>query len=102
MIYDRVNDWQTKTFPQGGAMSKLYHLQKEITELLDELVKENTDKAAIQEEYADCFILLIGSAGVFGLNSDCILKSIREKMDINEKRTWGKPDEKGVVLHIKE
>jgi hypothetical protein len=45
---------------------------------------------------------LYGSAYVFGMNLDDINLAISKKMDVNEKRKWGEPDENGVVRHIKE
>jgi hypothetical protein len=52
-------------------------------------------------EFADCFILLFGAANSAGFSYNEILKSIDEKMEINLTRKWGKPNEDGVVNHLK-
>lgn len=106
ILLDEINHFQVTTFPKSDAMSKLVHLSKEVVELFEELAKgderryDNKDK--IEMEYADCFLLLFGSAGAHGLNAEDIARIIREKLEINRNRKWGKPDEDGVVLHIKE
>ncbi len=53
-------------------------------------------------EFADCFILLFGSAASDGMTYDDIVDAINKKMEINLNRKWGKPDENGIVNHIKE
>lgn len=100
--YERVSFWQVKTFPKSTAISKLHHLQKEVVELLGELTKDSADGVAIEREYADCLILLIGSASKLGIDSEWMLRIINEKMDINEEREWGEPNEQGIYLHIKQ
>lgn len=52
-------------------------------------------------EFADCFTLLFGAASSYGMSYNDILNCIEDKMIINKKRKWGKPDENGVVNHIK-
>lgn len=54
-----------------------------------------------KSEFADCFILLFGAADIFGMSYEDICKAIDDKMSINYKRNWGKPDENGVVNHVK-
>jgi hypothetical protein len=53
-------------------------------------------------EFADCFILLFGAAASDGMSYDDICKAIDEKMEINFNRKWGKPNNDGVVNHIRE
>lgn len=103
ILIDEIMDFQVKTFPTSNPISKLHHLAKEIPELIDEL--ENgyqTDVKSTEMEYADCFLLLLGSAAIYGLSADDIQRIVREKLEINRNRKWGTPDENGVVLHIKE
>jgi hypothetical protein len=52
-------------------------------------------------EFADCFLLLFGCAAADGMTFADICQAIDDKMVINRKRNWGKPDENGVVNHIK-
>ena len=90
--------WQKETFGEATAQSKLHHLNEEIKELHHAL--GNNDPEASGLEYADCFILLYGSAAARGMSYEDICKAIRVKMDINKSRKWGKPDSLGIVNHI--
>jgi NTP pyrophosphatase (non-canonical NTP hydrolase) len=98
-LIDELHSWQEETFPHADAISKLHHLAKEVPELIEEL--KGMDDKAIRMEYADCFLLLFGSAAMHGLSAEEICDAIKEKLEINRSRTWGKPDENGVVEHIK-
>jgi len=103
-LIDELHKWQRETFPQSSPISKLHHLAEEIPELIEEIEKHyhnSGDLKATELEYADCFILLLGSAFMYGLKAEDIFRIIREKLEINKSRIWGTPDENGVVKHIK-
>ena len=103
-----INDilqFQIETFPTSNTISKLHHLSREVPELIEELEAFDKGGGSVQKvrmEYADCFLLLFGSAGIYGLNAEDIKRIVREKLEINRKRKWGKPDENGVINHIKD
>lgn len=97
--FRRVVRWQGETFPNADALSKAYHLKEEVDELIKDL-KSNSPKR--WSEYADCFMLLFGSASADGMSYEDICEAIEKKLKINRRRKWGKPDENGVVKHIKE
>ncbi len=109
--FNMVMEWQTKTFGQAHTLSKMAHLEAELLELQKEVKfqKEHSEhvsykdanKIAMESEFADCFILLFGVASSAGMSYDDIVRCINEKMEINKKRKWGKPDKNGVVNHIK-
>ena len=99
--FKEITEWQTKTFGKATALSKVKHLKQEVEELEFALDSDDTD-VSISEEFADCFILLFGAAHSHGFDLDSISKIIDNKMQINYKRKWGKPDENGVVNHVKE
>lgn len=104
-LFKRITDWQQKTFGKATSFSKLEHLKDEIEEVSDALEWFSEEKELSQqvmEEYADCFLLLYGSASCYGMSFDDITKAIAAKMDKNEARKWGEPDVRGVVKHIKE
>jgi hypothetical protein len=103
-IVSEFHEWQLVTFPDATPISELKHLEKEITELINELALDNwiPDEDAIKKEYADCFALLFGSAFVYGLSMADIAKAMAEKLEVNKKRKWGTPDKDGGVYHIKE
>jgi len=97
--FEDISKWQRATFGEATTMSKLAHLNEELTELNNELILGNKESA--KSEFADCFILLFGAADQYGLTYEDICKCIDEKMVINKNRKWGKPKENGVVNHIK-
>lgn len=90
----RINKWQNDTFPKSDSFSKMKHLKKEIVELEEAL--DHADP--LDEELADCAILLIGIAGKNGIN---LKRAIRKKFSINKKREWEKPNKDNVYFHKK-
>lgn len=99
--FEEITDWQHKTFPNATAMSKLAHLAEELQELYNELAKDDDNEPRVADEFADCFLLLYGCASAWGMDYEEICASISRKMKINKVRKWGKPDEQGVVRHLK-
>lgn len=98
-LFNRVVSWQGMTFPHSTALSKIIHLSDEVKELAEALLSNDPNTHL---EYADCFILLFGSAASNNMCFNDIVQSIKEKMEINKKRKWLTPDENGVVKHIKD
>lgn len=96
-MFEEITAWQRKTFPQATALSAANHLAEEVEELIVELKKKSFYSAY---EYADCFLLLFGSACLSGLNYDDICHYIDDKMILNKNRQWGKVNEKGYVKHV--
>jgi Protein of unknown function (DUF550) len=96
---EEVYQWQLKTFGYVKALPNVFHLEQEVLELQHDLTTNAKDRRL---EFADCFILLYGAAVADGMSYEDISKAISEKLEINRKRTWGKPDERGVTNHIKE
>ena len=87
-IQASINRWQNETFTHQQTITGLLnHLTKEVIELLDK---------PTSEEAADCAILLFGLAGRMGFD---LLDEVAKKMAINEVRSWGEPDEEGVIEH---
>lgn len=99
--FEKITAWQKKTFPDATALSKIAHLKKELPEL-EEAIKNDWPNTAAVMEFADCFFLLFGSAASAGLDYETIIAGIEQKFEINKSRKWGKPDENGVVEHIRE
>ena len=100
--FKKISEWQRKTFGQATPLSKIAHLKEEIEELETELscTVSTSVKRVKEREFADCFILLFGAAASDGMSYDDIVRCIDEKMEINYKRKWGKPQANGVVNHI--
>lgn len=96
--FESISKWQKETFGEATALSKVEHLHQEVIELHDDLVAESE---GIKMEFADCFILLFGAAASHGMSYEDICNCIDEKMKINKLRKWGKPDDNGVINHLK-
>lgn len=101
-IYKELAEWQTITFPKSDMISKLYHLKEEVAELILELECEDWNYKRVESEYADCFLLLLGSADKMGYSIGDIVQFMKNKLEVNRKRKWGEEDSNGVVKHIKE
>lgn len=99
-----ITEWQKETFRQATSGSKIAHMAQELSELYAEIHHGNASERAEQRrlEFADCFILLFGAAASDGMSYEDICAAIEDKMTINYKRKWGKPDENGVVNHVRE
>lgn len=97
--FEAITIWQKETFGQATPLSKIAHLAEELQELVLDLQENAPDRRL---EYADCFLLLFGSAAADGMSYEDICNCIEEKMVINRARKWGKPQANGVVNHIKE
>jgi len=93
-----ITKWQKETFKEATPLSKIAHLAEELQELVADLKSNNPERHL---EFADCFLLLYGAAAADGMDYEDICTAIETKMAINKKRQWGKPDENGVVKHLK-
>jgi hypothetical protein len=94
-LQDEITTWADSTF--GGnrkPKSVIAHLAKEVMELYD----DPTDLS----EYADVLILTLNAAKLAGYDVNLLVLGIEAKMIINKQRKWGKPDNNGVIEHIKE
>ena len=96
--FNDITKWQTETFGEATALSKMAHLQQEIQEYIEELKNPTKNKRL---EFADCVILLFGAGASDGMTYEDCCQVINEKMTINKGRKWGTPDKNGVVNHIK-
>jgi phosphoribosyl-ATP pyrophosphohydrolase len=98
--FQQVTCWQTKTFGEGSPISRLHHLKEEIDETIVEL-EQNKSKKDLIIEYADCIMLLYGSAFSAGFTYEELSRAIDEKLKINKKRQWGTATENGIINHIR-
>lgn len=88
-----------RTDPTGP----LNHLKLEVDELLDSI--KSGDKKNEEEEWADCFLLLLDSFRIrFGNETsfDELMFYSLDKLKIIKQREYpSKPDENGIYKHIK-
>lgn len=97
-----ISTWSDATFGNGQrTVPILYHLKKEVKEVIEAL-EQNKSLGKIETEFADCFMLLFDAAYHFGFTAEKVLHSMRNKLEINKQRDWGKPDKNGVIEHSKE
>jgi len=86
---------RTETYRVGRRWGMWAHLMKEHKELLDALTAGDLKK--IRNELADCTVLLFDMAEISGID---IGEAMLEKLEVNKKRKWGKPDANGCVEHV--
>lgn len=89
-------DWSQKTFGMDNEKNHLPALHK----LVDE-VKETIESPYDKTEFADCLILLFDAFRRSGGTLEEFIEAAQTKLNINKTRTWGTPDHRGVVRHIK-
>lgn len=87
-MFEEITAWQKSVFTKATAQSAANHLKEEVNELTHDLTWGMPKEMTIAE-YSDCFLLLFGSACLYGLSYDDICKAINEKMVINKQRKWG-------------
>lgn len=94
--------WSYKTFPDATPVSSLLKLKEEINEVTEQLNAGpfDVDAAKLHDEYADCLMCLLDSAGRAGVTVLQIFEAFADKFERNKKRTWEKnPD--NTYSHIK-
>lgn len=96
-LQNQIAEWQNETFgdSKDRPVAILTHLKREIEEL-EKSVIVTKDKKETSTELADCAILLVGLAEAFNIDLET---AINEKMKVNRKRKWKKPDRQGVIEH---
>ena len=101
-LMDEISEWSNATFGEGQRNPAIaYHLKKEVDELIDIFENHPSDEyQRLWFEYADCMMLLLDSASHVGFSAEGLLSAVKEKLEINKNRKWGKPDKNGVVEHI--
>ncbi len=91
-----ITRWADEQFPGRTDHQTVYKLVvHEIPELM--VHKKEKGTAGIGTELADCFILLMDLASMWGVD---LSEAIRAKMEINYGRTWER-DAHGIMQHVK-
>ena len=106
-----IGEWSDEAFSNGEfrhgrALPVCYHAKKEIDELIEAcdsfFIKHNNNSIYdVEVELADVFTLMLDCARLLGYNADDVYHICYDKLQINKKRAWGKPDKNGVIEHIK-
>jgi phosphoribosyl-ATP pyrophosphohydrolase len=100
-MFEEITRWQKEIFTSATDITALAHLQEEVREVKEAVFLE-VNEMLVAEEYADCFMLLFGSAALHGLSYEDICNVIKRKFEVNKQRKWGKPNEDGYVKHVKD
>lgn len=103
-LMNDIRKWSDDAFgKENESLRIFYHLQKEVEELISAIKKSKGKTiSTVLFEYADCLMLLLNAASAHGYTSNDLLLALRDKLELNKNRKWGKPDENGVVEHIRE
>lgn len=96
-VQDEIHRWASEQFPHRTDHHAIYKL---VVEEIPELMMHKKEKGmmGIGLELADCFILLMDLASMWGIN---LSDAICYKMLINYNRQWNK-DENGIMQHAPE
>lgn len=100
-FFENNLSWQKATFKDQTVSGILKHLEKEAREVR-EAIEANDHENDIKYEFADILILYGEAILRSGYDFNEIFNAALEKMTINRLRRWKKPDDDGVVEHIKE
>lgn len=87
---EAIGKWNEETFGESNT-GIIGHFMEEVQEFNDAL---DTPEEAM--EAADLVILLMTRAHRRGYD---LLGKVYQKMEINRRRTWQKPDKDGIVRH---
>jgi NTP pyrophosphatase (non-canonical NTP hydrolase) len=98
-LFNKITEWQEKTFSETTKEAVAKHLLKESNELL-EAIQTKTDEEA-KEELADNFILLFNLTKKMKMNYWDLVFAIENKHFKNLSRKWKAPDADGCVHHEK-
>lgn len=99
-LFNKITEWQQKTFPTTTALSTAKHLREETEELISSIVQNETDGQKLLE-LADNVILIFGVCDKLGFTYDELEQAIKGKHLINLNRKHHAPDADGIVRHVK-
>jgi NTP pyrophosphatase (non-canonical NTP hydrolase) len=78
-------EWANRTFPNASNDTIMSHLTEEVEELSNAAHIDNGTIGNIEEEAADCLLLLLHLAH---RNHFSLFEEAQKKFEINKKRTW--------------
>ena len=88
--------WSQATFgtdQERGPLGALRHLERE--------AREAQEAPTNQDEYADCFLLILDAARRAGMTPLQLVEAAQRKMAVNRSRTWPRPVDDQPVEHIR-
>ena len=98
----KAANFSDKTFGKNNPITgPLTHIHEEIDEILLCLSQDEDPL----DEFADVLLMLVDAFRKHygdSVDMQILIDAASKKLDINETRKWGEPDENGVIKHIKE
>lgn len=92
--------WSQQTFgtdQQRGPLGALKHLEKEAVEAQEAC----QGRGDLQEELADCFLLILDASRRAGMQPPQLIEAARQKMEINKTRHWPAPVDDTPTEHVR-
>lgn len=94
-----VTEWAASVFGDPTPKAKILHLWEELEEAFAEAWH-----AKVMFEIADCGLITMHLASSLGIElpepSKDFARVLRVKLEVCQRRKWGKPDSNGVVRHV--
>lgn len=117
-LQNQIKKWSDGTFGKNRTgIPIIHHLKAETDEVIEALTnyhqesylngditdfdKLRKNRERVLFEFADCFMLLIDAAAHEQITIDMLTEATKQKLEINKKREWGKPNDLGYTEHIK-
>jgi hypothetical protein len=96
------SEWSQATFGldiHRGPLGALKHLEKEAIEAQEVAGMDTLNQ--LQEELADCFLLLLDANRRSGFSPLQLVRAAQKKMAVNKTRTWPTPVDDTPVEHVR-
>ena len=94
LLFENQKKFSAMTF---GRYYRVHAVIKHMRKELDELAAKPNDIM----EFADMFLLLLDALWRQGFSINQLLAAAYEKLHVNRKRKWKKPDKGGVIEHAR-
>jgi len=107
-IWNSHQKWSEAVFgPREwrGPLGPLQHLKNEVDEVIKEYKEGEPPSSLLQEEFADCAILLFDAVWRAGMSYQNLIDAVQAKHEKNKKRKWPsleKIAKDDPVFHIKD
>lgn len=115
-IIEDIRTWQKQTFHGATPAGAAAHLRKEAHEILDHVAMHNPLTGKLKEPIEpkptslinrdeageECIDAIFMIVQVMYLLDQDIAEHLERKLEKNKARRWQKPDENGVVEHVKD
>lgn len=101
-LWHDLSVWSQATFGSDvdrGPVGPLRHLSKEANEAVSAW-QGGESRVRIEEEFADCFLLLLDASRRAGITPMTLVKAAAAKQAVNRSRSWPAPAPDETVEHV--